>query len=178
MDTLADSLGIVGHDRLQVAGPVAVFERAIAMKMSANDGGSPASGGNDAVPWLLYVPWRSGQPSGVGMDFIEAHSVGYGGFLELVAHPNWTSTRHSAVAASETLISMVRSPTLELSGRHRLAGVYPLGRRISRHPTSAANCRRPTSVYQEEEPDYQANDSRTSGSGAEPNRPEHQEPRP
>jgi hypothetical protein len=53
MDTETESLGMVGHDRFQVAGPVAVFERAIAVKMSTNDGGSPASGGNDAVPWLL-----------------------------------------------------------------------------------------------------------------------------
>jgi hypothetical protein len=56
MDTRAESFGMVGHDRFHVAGPVALFERAIAVKMSANDGGSPASGGNDAVPWLLYVP--------------------------------------------------------------------------------------------------------------------------
>ena len=56
MDTKADSVGMVGHDRCQVAGPVALFERAITVKMSANDGGAPASGGNDPVPWLLYVP--------------------------------------------------------------------------------------------------------------------------
>jgi hypothetical protein len=53
MDTLADSLGMAGHDRIQVAGPVALFERAIALKISANDGGSTASGGNDALPGLL-----------------------------------------------------------------------------------------------------------------------------
>ncbi len=111
MDTHAESLGMIGHDRFQVAGPVAVIERASAVKMSANDGGSPASGGNDAAPWLLYVPRRSGQPSGVGTDFIEAQPVGYGGFPELVAHPNWASTSHSAVAASATLISMARRPT-------------------------------------------------------------------
>lgn len=56
MDTQADSLGMVGHDCCQVAGPVALFERAIAMNMSVSDGGSPATVGNDAVPRLLYVP--------------------------------------------------------------------------------------------------------------------------
>lgn len=56
MDTRVELLGIVGHERFQVAGPVALFERAIAVKMSFNDGGSPASGGNDDFPRLLYVP--------------------------------------------------------------------------------------------------------------------------
>jgi hypothetical protein len=56
IDTQAESAGIVGHVRFQVAGPVGLFERAIAVKMSAKEGGSPASGGNEAAPQLLYVP--------------------------------------------------------------------------------------------------------------------------
>lgn len=56
MDTRAESPGMLGHDRSQVAGPVALCECPIAVKMSANEGASPASGGNDAAPRLLYVP--------------------------------------------------------------------------------------------------------------------------
>jgi len=53
IDTQTASRGMVGHDRFQAAGPVALLERAIAVKMSANDRGSPASGGNVAAPWLV-----------------------------------------------------------------------------------------------------------------------------
>jgi hypothetical protein len=56
MDTKAMSRGMVGHDRFQAAGPVEVCDRAIVVKISASDGGSPASGGNVPEPWLLYVP--------------------------------------------------------------------------------------------------------------------------
>jgi hypothetical protein len=53
IDTHTESAGIVGHVRFQAAGPVGLFERAIAIKMSVKEGGSPASGGNEAVPRLL-----------------------------------------------------------------------------------------------------------------------------
>jgi hypothetical protein len=50
MDTQADSAGMSGHVRFQVAGPVGLLDRAIAVKMLAKEGGSPASGGKDAAP--------------------------------------------------------------------------------------------------------------------------------
>jgi hypothetical protein len=75
--------------------------------MSANDGGAPASVGNDAAPLLLYVPCRSGQPSGVGIDFIEAQSVGYGGFPELVAHPNCASRIHNTQKADGFIFTVI-----------------------------------------------------------------------
>ena len=103
IDTQATSAGIVGHVRFQVAGPVGLFERAIAIKISDNEGGSPASGGNEAAPRLLYVPCRSGHPSGVGTDFIEAHPGGYGGLPERVAHPSWASANPSPMVTRATL---------------------------------------------------------------------------
>lgn len=56
IDTKAASSGTVGHERFQAVGPVALWDRAIAVNISANDGAAPASGGNVPVPWLVYVP--------------------------------------------------------------------------------------------------------------------------
>ena len=50
IDTNDASGGIAGHDRFPAAGPVGLRERAILVKISANDGGAPASGGKAAEP--------------------------------------------------------------------------------------------------------------------------------
>ena len=56
IETKTASRGIVGQVRFQAAGPVALFECAIAVKISTNDRATPASGGNVAVPSFVYVP--------------------------------------------------------------------------------------------------------------------------
>ena len=51
----------------------------------------------------------------MGRDLIEAHSVGYGGFPELVAHPPWVSTSPVDMATNATL--NVEMPNVRVEAR-------------------------------------------------------------